>query len=29
MVIDEQQTGFKNVGFLKTSQLHKCGFAYI
>jgi hypothetical protein len=30
MVIDEQQTGFKNGGFLKTSQLHKyCGFAYI
>jgi hypothetical protein len=29
MVIDEQQTGFKNGGFLKNSQLHKCGFAYI
>jgi hypothetical protein len=28
-VLDEQPTGFKNVGFLKTSQLHKCGFAYI
>jgi hypothetical protein len=29
MVLDEQPTGFKNGGFLKTSQLHKCGFAYI
>jgi hypothetical protein len=29
MVIDEQQTGFQNGGFLKPSQLHKCGFAYI
>jgi hypothetical protein len=29
MVIDEQPTGFKDGGFLKTSQLHKCGFAYI
>jgi hypothetical protein len=29
MVIDEQPTGFQSDGFLKTSQLHKCGFAYI
>jgi hypothetical protein len=29
MVIDEQQTGFQYGGFLKNSQLHKCGFAYI
>jgi hypothetical protein len=29
MVLDEQPTGFKNGGFLQTSQLHKCGFAYI
>jgi hypothetical protein len=29
MVIDEKQTGFINGGFLKTSQLNKCGFAYI
>jgi hypothetical protein len=29
MVIDEQQTGFQYGGFLKTSQLHECGFAYI
>jgi hypothetical protein len=29
MVLDEQPTGFKNGGFVKTSQLHKCGFAYI
>jgi hypothetical protein len=29
MVLDEQPTGSKNGGFLKTSQLHKCGFAYI
>jgi hypothetical protein len=29
MVLDEQPTGFKKGGFLKTSQLHKCGFAYI
>jgi hypothetical protein len=29
MVLDEQPTGFRNDGFLKTSQLHKCGFAYI
>jgi hypothetical protein len=29
MMLDEQPTGFKNGGFLKTSQLHKCGFAYI
>jgi hypothetical protein len=29
MVIDEQPTGFKNGGFLKTSQLHKGRFAYI
>jgi hypothetical protein len=29
MVRDEQPTGFKNGGFLKTSQLPKCGFAYI
>jgi hypothetical protein len=29
MVLDEQSTGFKNGGFVKTSQLHKCGFAYI
>jgi hypothetical protein len=29
MVIDEQSTGFKNGGFLKTSQLRKSGFAYI
>jgi hypothetical protein len=29
MVLDEQPTGFKNGGFLKTSQLHKCGFPYI
>jgi hypothetical protein len=29
MVLDEQPTGSKNGGFLKTSQLNKCGFAYI
>jgi hypothetical protein len=29
MVLDEKPTGFKNGGFLKTSQLYKCGFAYI
>jgi hypothetical protein len=29
MVIDEQPTGFQIGGFLKTIQLHKCGFAYI
>jgi hypothetical protein len=29
MMIDEQPTGFKNGGFLKTSQLNKCRFAYI
>jgi hypothetical protein len=29
MVIDDQKTGFKNGRFLKTSQLHKCGFAHI
>jgi hypothetical protein len=29
MVLDEQPTSFKNGGFLKTSQLNKCGFAYI
>jgi hypothetical protein len=29
MVLDEQPKGFKNGGFLKTSQLRKCGFAYI
>jgi hypothetical protein len=29
MVLDEQPTGSKNGGFLKTSQLHNCGFAYI
>jgi hypothetical protein len=29
IVRDEQPAGFKNGGFLKTSQLHKCGFAYI
>jgi hypothetical protein len=29
MVLDEQPTGFKKGEFLKTSQLHKCGFAYI
>jgi hypothetical protein len=29
MVLAERPTGFKNGGFLKTSQLHKCGFAYI
>jgi hypothetical protein len=25
MVLDEQPTGFKNVGFLKNSQLHTPG----
>jgi hypothetical protein len=29
MVLDEQSTGFKDGGFLKTSQLHECEFAYI
>jgi hypothetical protein len=29
MVLDEQPTGFKKGRFLKTSQLDKCGFAYI
>jgi hypothetical protein len=29
VVLDEHPTGFKNGGFWKTSQLHKCGFAYI
>jgi hypothetical protein len=29
MVLDEQPTGLKNGGFLKTSQLHKFGFSYI
>jgi hypothetical protein len=29
MVLDEQPTGSENGGFLKTSQLNKCGFAYI
>jgi hypothetical protein len=29
MVLDAQPTGFKNGGFLKTSQLHKWGLAYI
>jgi hypothetical protein len=29
MVLDEQPTGSKNGGFLKTSQLHNCGFSYI
>jgi hypothetical protein len=29
MVLDEKPTDFKNGVFLKTSQLHKCGFAYI
>jgi hypothetical protein len=29
MVLDEQPTAFKNGRFLKTSQLHKCGFGYI
>jgi hypothetical protein len=29
MFLDEQPTGFKNGGVLKTSQLRKCGFAYI
>jgi hypothetical protein len=28
-VIDKQPKCFKNGGFLKTSQLHKCGFACI
>jgi hypothetical protein len=28
MVLDAQPTGFKNGGFLKTSQLNKCRFAY-
>jgi hypothetical protein len=28
-VSDEQPTGFQNCAFLKTSQLHKCVFAYI
>jgi hypothetical protein len=29
MVLDAQPTGSKNGGFLKTSQLPKCRFAYI
>jgi hypothetical protein len=29
MMIDEQPTGLKNGGFLKTSQLHNDGSAYI
>jgi hypothetical protein len=27
-LLDEQPKGFENGGFLKTSQLHKCGFAF-
>jgi hypothetical membrane protein len=28
ILLDEQPKGFENGGFLKTSQLHKCGFAF-